>query len=60
MKYVRTPLVVSSELTTPVLPPVFEKDTDLVAYTLVLLGMVEQMNTDRVTLGKSIEVHNGK
>lgn len=52
--------MVSSELTTPVLPPVFEKDTDIVAYTLVLLGMVEQMNTDRVTLGKSIEVHNGK
>ncbi len=58
MKYERTPLVVSSELTTPVLPPVFEKDTDLVEYTLVLLGMVEQMNEDRATVRKTIKIHN--
>lgn len=51
--------MLSSELTTPVLPPVFEQDTDLVEYTLVLLGMVEKMNTDRVTTRKSIDLHNG-
>lgn len=60
MKYERVPLVLSAEVTDPVLPPVYNPGDDLVKYTLVLLGKIEQMNTDRATVRKAVEVHNGK
>ena len=59
MKYERVPLVLSAEVTDPVLPPVYNPGDDLVKYTLVLLGSVEQMNHDRATVRKAIDTHNG-
>lgn len=58
--YVKQPLVVDKGLVTPVKPEVFTESTDLVEYTIGLLAVIERMNNDRVTLGKSIEVHNGQ
>lgn len=60
MKYVKQPLVLSTEVTDPVVVREFTPDTELVGYTLYLLGLVEQMNTDRATVRYSVEVHNGK
>lgn len=34
--------------------------TDLVEYTLNLLGKVDQMNIDRQTVRKAVEAHNAK
>ena len=59
MKYERVPLVLSSEVTDPVKPPLFEKDDDLVEYALQLLGDIEQMNQDRATVRKAVDTHNG-
>lgn len=59
MKYERVPLVLSSEVTDPVKPPLFEKDDDLVEYALQLLGDIEQMNQDRATVRKAVDAHNG-
>lgn len=59
MKYERVPLVLSSEVTDPVKPPLFQKDTDLVEYALQLLGDIEQMNQDRATVRKAVDIHNG-
>lgn len=58
MRYETRPLVLSPELTNPVKPPLFQSDTDLVEYALQLLGDIEQMNHDRVTVRESIKVHN--
>lgn len=52
--------MVDKGLVTPVKPEVFTESTDLVEYTIGLLSVIERMNNDRVTLGKSIEVHNGQ
>lgn len=59
VKYERVPLVLSSEVTDPVKPPLFQKDTDLVEYALQLLGDIEQMNQDRATVRKAVDTHNG-
>lgn len=59
VKYERVPLVLSSEVTDPVKPPLFQKDTDLVEYALQLLGDIEQMNQDRATVRKAVDAHNG-
>ena len=60
MKYERVPLVLSSEVTDPVKPPLYTPDTDPVEYILWLLGSVEQMNADRATVRKAVDTHNGK
>lgn len=52
--------MLSTEVTDPVVVREFTPDTELVGYTLYLLGLVEQMNTDRVTVRESVEVHNGR
>lgn len=59
VKYERVPLVLSSEVTDLVKPPLFQKDTDLVEYALQLLGDIEQMNQDRATVRKAVDTHNG-
>lgn len=52
--------MLSTEVTDPVVVREFTPDTELVGYTLYLLGLVEQMNTDRVTVRESVEAHNGR
>ena len=59
VKYERVPLVLSSEVTNPVKPPLYTPETDPVEYILWLLGSVEQMNHDRATVRKAIDTHNG-
>lgn len=60
VKYVKQPLVLSTEVTDPVVVDEYKPDTELVGYTLYLLGLVEQMNIDRVSVRNSVEVHNGR
>ena len=60
VKYVKQPLVLSTELTDQVVVEQYQPDTDLVEYSLKLLGLVEQMNIDRDAVLRSVEVHNGK
>lgn len=52
--------MLQSNLTDPVIVEEFTPQTDLVEYTLGLLGKVEQMNVDRATVRKAVEVHNAK
>lgn len=53
-----TPLYLPVSLTDKKKPPLFQSDTDLVEYSLELLGMVEQMNNDRQTVREAVDVHN--
>jgi hypothetical protein len=52
--------MLQSNLTDPVIVEEFTEKTDLVEYTLSLLGKVDQMNIDRATIRKAVEAHNGK
>lgn len=60
VKYERVPFLLSNEVTDPVLVDEVTEKTDLVEYTLNLLGKVDQMNIDRQTVRKAVEAHNAK
>lgn len=50
--------MLQASLTEPRKPPLFEADTDLVEYSLDLLGLVESMNEDRATVREAVTLHN--
>lgn len=52
--------MLQSSVTDPVVPDEFTPATDLVAYSLGLLGLIDKMNVDRQTVREAVEVHNGK
>lgn len=49
-------------LVTQVVPKAFEGKTeyDAAVYSLYLLGLIDELNEDRATVFKAIQVHNQK